>query len=167
MKFEPLDPKQHDRKNFDCGVEVLNLYLQRIANQDQKRSLTRVYVLAEETRILGYYSISAHSVKRDHLPETEQKSGYEDLPFVLLGRLAVNRADQGKGFGDALIYHALRTVCYSAKQIGIMGMIVDAKDDKAAAFYEGFGFQKSTGTQNRLFLPIKTIETIVFKAGAV
>ncbi len=72
MKFELLQPKKHNRDNFDCGVESLNLYLQRVANQDQKRSLSKVYVLAEGARVIGYYSLNAHSVTRDNLPEDRQ-----------------------------------------------------------------------------------------------
>ena len=89
VEFAALDPKGHDRKSFDCGVPALNKYLQRYANQDLKRSLTRIYVLAEGPAIVGYYSISAHSVRRDHLPEDVQAGPYEDIPFLLLGRLAV------------------------------------------------------------------------------
>ena len=69
MQFEKLDKSKHDRKSFDCGVVDLNLYLQKIANQDQKRSLSKVYVLAENSHIIGYYSISTHSVSRDSLPD--------------------------------------------------------------------------------------------------
>ena len=88
MKFEPLHPKQHDRVSFDCGITELNTYLKRYANQDQKRRLTRVYVLADGVRIIGFYSLSAHSVPRDDLPKNFKLDGYGDLPFLLLDRLA-------------------------------------------------------------------------------
>ncbi len=67
MEFEPLNTKKHNRSDLDCGVEALNLYLQRFANQDQKRNLSKIYVLAKGKDIIGYYSISAHSVMRDGL----------------------------------------------------------------------------------------------------
>ena len=153
MEFAALDPKGHDRKSFDCGVPALNEYLQRYANQDLKRSLTRIYVLADGPSIIGYYSISAHSVRRDNLPADIQAGPYEDIPFLLLGRLAVDRRWQGQGYGDALIVHVFHTTRKAASQIGILGMIVEAKDEKAAAFYEGFGFRRLTGTPRRLVLP--------------
>jgi len=161
MEFQPLDPKRHDRKDFDCGVEALNTYLQRFANQDLKRGLTRIYVLAEERKIIGYYSISAHSVPRDDLPEAIRIGPYEDIPFLLLGRLAVDKAWQGQGYGDALIVHAFRTTRMAAEQIGILGMIVDAKDEKAAAFYEGFGFRRLSGTKSRLVLPVSAMDSLL------
>lgn len=59
MKFEILNTKRHDRKDFDCDVEALNTYLQKYASQNQKRNLNGVYVLANENTVIGYYSISA------------------------------------------------------------------------------------------------------------
>lgn len=161
MLFERLDSKKHDRKSFDCGVEALNLYLQRVANQDQKRSLTKVYVLADAKRIIGYYTISAHSVTRDNLPDTIKLASYKDVPFLLLGRLAVDKGFQGQGYGDALIFHAFKTTLSAAEKIGILGMIVDAKDEKAASYYEGFGFKRLTETKNRLMLPLSVMQNLV------
>jgi ribosomal protein S18 acetylase RimI-like enzyme len=161
MEFLPLDPKAHARSDFDCGVDALNRYIRQFANQDLKRGLTRVYVLAEGPKIVGYYSISAHSVLRDHLPDSIQIGPYDEIPFLLLGRLAVDRRWQRQGYGDALIVHAFKTTRAAAQQIGILGMIVDAKDEKAAAFYEGFGFRRLAGTQNRLALPISAMDKLL------
>lgn len=161
MQFERLDAKKHDRKSFDCGVDALNLYLQRVANQDQKRSLTKAYVLANGKRIVGYYTISAHSVVRDNLPDTMKLASYKDIPFLLLGRLAVDKEFQGQGYGDALIFHAFKTTQSAAEKIGILGMIVDAKDEKAASYYEGFGFKRLNGTKNRLMLPLSAMEGLM------
>lgn len=157
MKFEPLDPKKHKRKNFDCGVTALNLYLQQFANQDQKRNLTRVYVLAENAQIIGYYSISAHSVLTDELPDKKRLANYPYAPFLLLGRLAVDKNHQGEGYGDTLLFHAFKTTMETAEKIGILGIIVDAKDERAARFYENFGFKKLTASPNRLVLHLSAI----------
>ncbi|WP_083269082.1 GNAT family N-acetyltransferase [Bosea vaviloviae] len=84
-----------------------------------------------------------------------------EIPFLLLGRLAVDRQWQGQGYGDALIVHAFKTTRAAAQQIGILGMIVDAKDEKAAGFYEGFGFRRLSGTQNRLVLPLSAMDRLL------
>jgi ribosomal protein S18 acetylase RimI-like enzyme len=157
LRFEILDAKKHDRKSFDCGVTALNHYLQRFANQDQKRSLTKVYVLLDQDIIIGYYTLSAHSVLRDDLPVDTKSGSYGEVPFLLLGRLAIDKRYQGKGFGDMLIVHAFKNTRLAAEKIGILGIIVDAKDDKASSFYEGFGFKKLCTTKNRLVLPIGAI----------
>jgi GNAT superfamily N-acetyltransferase len=161
MEFEQLQPLTHNRKDFDCGVEALNQYIQKVANQDQKRNLTKIYVLADNEEIIGYYSISAHSVMRDYLPEDIKSGTYKDIPFLLLGRLAVDKRHQGKGYGDALIFHAFKTTMEAAEKVGILGILVDAKDEKAASFYEGFGFRRLLGTLNRLVLPISVISKLM------
>jgi len=161
MKFELLQPKLHDRQNFDCGDSVLNRYLRQFAQQDQSRDLSRVYVLAYTQRIVGYYSISACSVNRDELPDATRVTAYRELPFILLGRLAVDKQFQGQGYGDALIMHAFKTTNEAAEKIGIFGMIVDAKHERAAEFYQKFGFRRLNATPNRLVLPFSAIRKAI------
>ena len=161
MKIELLDTKRHNRKAFDCGVSALNQYLQQFANQDQKRGLARVYVLAQNSQVIGYYSISAHSVSIDNLPNSKNFGVYQDVPFLLLGRLAVNGQHQRQGFGDALIFHAFKTTARIAEKVGIQGIIVDAKDDNAADFYRKFGFKQLIATGNRLMLPFSAIKPLL------
>lgn len=161
MKFERLQPDLHDRKTFDCGDAALNLYLRQFANQDQNRGLSRVYVLAEQRRIVGYYSLSAYSVATDELAEQTRTGAYRELPFLLLGRLAVDQAFQGQDLGDALIIHAFQTTVEAAEKIGIFGMIVDAKDERAAGFYERFGFKRLNASKNRLVLPFSAIKKLL------
>ncbi len=157
MKFEILNPKKHNRSDFDCGVDILNFYLKKVANQNQKRILSRVYVLSDNTTIIGCYSISAHSVSRDNLPKDVKLGNYNNIPFLLLGRLAVDRRHQGKGYGEAMVFHACKTTVATAEQIGIFGMVVDAKDKKAVGFYEGLGFRALSRTKSRLVLPVTVI----------
>ncbi len=161
MQFEQLDPKHHNRKAFDCGVTALNEYLQHIANQDQKRGLTRVYVLAEQQQIIGYYSICAHSVPTDQLPTHRKPGTYQEAPFLLLGRLAVDKRYQGQGYGDALIFHAFSITKDAAEKIGTLGIIVDAKDETAACFYEKFGFKALSTSKNRLILPFSAMNSLL------
>lgn len=116
MKIELLNTEKHNRKQFDCGVNVLNIYLQQLANQDQKRNLTRVYVLTEETRIIGYYSISAHSVLSDDLSDKPRLAHYPNVPFLLLGRLAVDKEFKGQGHGATLLFHAFKTTAEMAEK---------------------------------------------------
>lgn len=160
MNFERLDPKKHNRKLFDCGVAELNIYLKQFSNQDQKRGLTRVYVLAKQQQIIGYYSICAHSVPTDKLPDNTRLGNYEEAPFLLLGRLAVDQHFQGQGYGDALIYHAFKITTEAADKIGMLGIIVDAKDEKAASFYERFGFMPLSTNKYRLVLPFSAMKKL-------
>ncbi|WP_031431423.1 GNAT family N-acetyltransferase [Methylomicrobium agile] len=160
-KFELLEPERHDRKSFDCGVPALNLYLQRFANQDQKRGLSRVYVLSEGRHIIGYYTISADSVVTDALPDKEKFGAYAKAPFLLLGRLAVDKRFQSRGYGDALIFHAFKTTAEAAEKVGILGIVVEAKDDRAVSYYEKFGFIRLIVTPNLLVLPFSAMKPLL------
>lgn len=160
MKVELLDIKKHNRKAFDCGVAALNQYLQQFANQDQKRDLARIYVLAVDSQIIGYYSISAHSVSINNLSDNRKFGVYQGVPFLLLGRLAVHKQHQRQGYGDTLIFHAFKTTAEIAEKVGVQGIIVDAKDDNAACFYEKFGFKRLVANKKRLLLPFSTVKTL-------
>jgi len=164
LTIEILDPKRHNRADFDCGVQELNHYLQEVADQDQDRGLAKTYVLVDGTKIRGYYSLATHSVPRESLPQDikagnrkkikYEKIRYTDLPFLLLGRLAIDKELQGQRYGRAILYDALETTKSIAERVGILGMIVDAKDEKTTAFYRKFGFRSIEGNKNRLVLPI-------------
>ena len=161
MKIELFNSKKHNRIPFDCGDNALNTYLQRFANQDQKRNLTRIYVLAEETRIIGYYSICAHSVSTDELPKNIRLAHYPDAPFLLLGRLAVDNQFKHQRNGGKLLFHAFKTTSELAEQIDILGMVVDAKDENATNFYQRFGFEKLSASSNRLVLPLRVLKPLI------
>lgn len=161
MKIELLNTEKHNRKQFDCGVNVLNIYLQQLANQDQKRNLTRIYVLTQDTRIIGYYSISAHSVLSNDLPDKQRLAHYSNVPFLLLGRLAIDKEFKGQGHGAKLLFHAFKTTAEMAEKIGILGMVVDAKDEQAANFYEKFGFKRLSASTNRLVLPLSALASLI------
>lgn len=157
MKFELLNRAKHECKSFDCGVKLLNIYLQQVFSQDQKLALTRVYVLAQQQQIIGYYSLSAHSVPTNVLPVNNTMERYHEAPFLLLERLAVDKLYQKQGYGSSLIFHAFSSTHEIAEKMGIFGMIADASDDTIAVFYEKFGFKPLANTKNRLVLPFSAL----------
>ncbi len=79
----------------------------------------------------------------------------------MLGRLAVDKNFQQQGYGDALIFHAFKTTMEAAEKIGISGMVVDAKDENAANFYEKFGFKRLSASPNRLVLPLTALAALI------
>ncbi|MCE4571866.1 GNAT family N-acetyltransferase, partial [Caballeronia sp. CLC5] len=59
---------------------------------------------------------------------------------------------RGKGFGEVLAVDAIRRILGAAETLAVLAIIVDAKDERAAAFYEGLGFAPFPRRPNRLFL---------------
>ena len=65
------------------------------------------------------------------------------VPVAVLGRLAVDRAWQGKGLGRALFRDAAARVSEAAGSIGIRGIVVHAISESAKDFYLAIGFSES------------------------
>jgi len=145
-----------DASSFFCGEEALNLYLRRYASQDVRRDLARVFVLtaADAPTALGYYTLSAASVSADGLPDgLRRKLPRYPLPVALLGRLAIHRDWQGRGLGSIMLVDALKRVTAASEALAVAALVVDAKSDRAAAFYRHFGFIELKGQDGRCFLP--------------
>ena len=162
-RVETLD-KHHNREGFSCGVEPLDRYLREQAGQDARKRVAAPFVLCEgeSNVVLGYYTLSAATIELKELPAdvARRLPRYPLLPAVLIGRLAVDREFAGQGWGKVMLVDALRRGLAQSRQIAAMAVVVDAKDDAARGFYERYGFQQLIEHQNRLFLPMKTIEQL-------
>jgi len=149
----------HNRRDFDCGVEELNSYLQRYSSQHERKGMGRTYVAIKEndTRVLGYYTISSSAVAFDVVPENVP---HHPVPVALVGRLAVDSTARGERLGETLLIHALRSAQRAAKIVGIYAVVVDALDESARSFYLKFGFNELTDDRLHLYLPLKVIEKL-------
>jgi predicted N-acetyltransferase YhbS len=67
----------------------------------------------------------------------------EPIPVVVLGRLAIDRSQQGTGLGRALFRDCALRVAQAADTIGIRGIVVHAISDQAKTFYQALGFDPS------------------------
>lgn len=151
---------QHDRSSFDCGEPALNEFLQRQANQLQKRMVSKTYVAVDQkNQIAGFYSLSVTQIQREQSPEQlHQFSTYLPIPAALIGRLATSIQHQGQGVGTYLLAHALTTIKRIAENIGLAVVVVDAKNNDVAEFYKKYGFIPSSTNALRLFLLVQTIK---------
>ncbi len=151
----------HDRSDFDCGHATLSDWLRQHARQSEDKDVTRTYVLLGpgQTRVLGYYAISACQIRYEELPShsTKRLPKRMGIPAALLGKLAVDRTLQGQGMGGALVVDALRRIRGLADEIGIRAVVVDAINDQARAFYMHYGFVPMIGHLDRMFLGVRTI----------
>lgn len=149
----------HDRAPFDCGRDPLNTYLKRFAKQNQRKGIGQTYVAlpADSSRVVGFYTLSAGSVRFQDLPSALRKGiPRYPVPIVHLGRLAVCQSAQGQGLGSALLVDAMKRTVATSRSIGIAGIGVIAKDDEARAFYQKYGFTPMVDETRHLFLPLAT-----------
>jgi len=153
--IEPLGPS-HDRTSFSSGVAPLDRYLREQATQDIRRRVAACYVAldAASAKIAGYYTLAAGSVLSSDLPEQLAKRlpRYPSVPVARIGRLAVDQAYRGRKLGSALLWDAgLRAL---RSEIAAFALVVDAKDDSAAAFYLHHGFVPLADQPMHLVLPL-------------
>ena len=156
---------QHDRKTFDCGETSLNQYLNRYANQDIPRRVNRVFAASppgEPRLVIGYHSLSTGSLAAGDLPaKFRRRLPRYPVPVVLLDRLAVAKSQQGKGLGGILIANALQRIALASQVMAVYGVVVDALNERATAFYQRFGFIRLPGQRLKLFLPMETVTRMV------
>lgn len=115
-----------------------------------------VLVLHDST-IAGYYTLSSTSVQIAELPvQTARKlPRYPLVPATLLGRLAIDRRQQGKGYGRFLLGDALYRA--SRSEIASFAVVVDAKDENARRFYERESFLSLPDQPMKFFRPMADI----------
>lgn len=153
--------RHHDRAAFDCGVSPLNEYLQRYARQNHEGGGARTFVAVppeSPDAILGYYTISPGAIDFARVPGVLTRGlGRYEVPVFRLGRLAVSRAMHGQGLGGELLVAAGARALAVAEHVGGLAMAIDAKDDRAAQWYERFGALRLLDDPLKLILPLQTI----------
>jgi ribosomal protein S18 acetylase RimI-like enzyme len=150
---------QHDREKFSCRVETLDRYFLERVSQDVRRRATACYVASatDTGRIAGYYTLAAGGVPLNNMPEDiiKRLPRYPSVPVARLGRLAVDVDFQGQQLGGALLWDAVTRALRS--EIAVFAVVVDAKDDHAAAFYRHHGFSTLSTITRQLILPLTNL----------
>lgn len=124
----------------------------------------RTYVVCAtdaEKHVVGYYAISTAMEERIALPSAKLRRGMpEQIPLLLIGRLAVDQTYQGLGLGTDLLSDALRR-CLAASEIaGVRAVVAHAIDDEAVRFYLRNGFVLSPLGERVMLMPIETIRAL-------
>lgn len=151
--FEPLG--KHERRNFSCGVAALDDWFHQRAGQDEKRNVARVFVaIDDQLGVVGFYSLSTFTLTITDLPAEHAKRlpRYDLIPAALIGRLARDRRAHGLGVGDLLLADAIKRILSAASTLAVFAIVVEAKDEPAAAFYRAFGFEPFPSRPLRLFM---------------
>lgn len=150
----------HRRKTFDCGEASLNTYLQRYARQNIKNRINRVFIASPidaDKTIVGYYTLSAGSIRADDLPLAQkQRLPNYPIPVALLGRLAVDKQYQGQRLGSILLADAVQRVEQASEVLAVYAIVVDALNASVAEFYQAFGFIAFAEQPLKLFLPLNS-----------
>ncbi len=134
---------QHLVDAFDSGVPPLDEWLKRRARGNAASGASHTYVACEGTKVVGYFALAAGAVDIAANPGRFRRNMPDPIPIIVLGRLAVDRSQQGKGLGRALFRDAGLRVLQAAGIIGVRGLLVDAISADASAFYLALGMTVS------------------------
>lgn len=148
----------HAVEAFDCGDAALNDWLKGRAARNQREGSSRTWVVTENDEVIAYYASSTAVLARAEATKRAGRNQPDPLPAMLLGRLAVSLSHQGQGIAAALLKHFLLKATEVADVTSLRLVLVHAKDQHAANFYEHFGFEPSPIDQLTLLLLLKDIE---------
>lgn len=155
---------QPGRNEFSSGNFLLDNYIKYQAGQDTRKKLSACFILRDPSsnQIKGYYTLSNNSLPAEVFPDKfrlQFPGSYISIPTTLLGRLAVDKAYQGKGIGKLLLIDALKRSYLVSNTIGSFAVVVDAVSEEAGQFYNKYGFIRLPDS-GKLFLPMKTVRQL-------
>lgn len=145
----PFDPpvlltEEHDLSVFDSGEPVLDDWLRQRAWNNLQTAASRTYVvcLAGAPEVVGYSALSMGQILAQDVTGAMRRNMPRQIPAVILGRLAIDRTQQGRGLGRILLGDATRRSLLAAKEVSARLMIVHAISPAAEAFYLHHGFTR-------------------------
>lgn len=159
---EKLAP-EHDVSAFDSGEPVLDHWLKRRALANEESGASRTYVVLSGGRVVGYYALANGAVTRSEVTGRVRRNMPDPVPVMVLGRLAVDRACQGRRFGAALLRDAVLRTLQAAGIAGIRAILAHAISGDARKFYERCGFTPSPVDPMTLMITVTDAEKTIRK----
>lgn len=170
-RYAPVEHLRPDHQTaaFDCGSEQQTSWLRQYGMIAQRAGTSRVYVACRvnEVQVVGYYALAAGSLLREEAsPRLAAGTGRHPIPVVLLTRLGVDLAEQGRGLGKALVRDALKRVATAAGSIGVRALLIHAESARAAEFYRRLdpSFEPSPVDPLHVVLLIKDVRAAITAA---
>lgn len=156
---------RHDLSEFSTGGHsTLDAWL-RTRSRAAEGLTARTYVACSRSRpetVVAYHRLLAAMEHRQMLPNARLRKGApEQIPLLLIGRLAVDQAWQGRGVGSAMLVDAVSRCVAASDVIGARGIVANAIDQPAAEFYRRHGFLLSPLGESVLVMPIETAKRLV------
>ena len=135
----------HELAGFDSGKPALDEWLRHRAMSNQVSGTSRTWVVVEDgsPAVIAYYASSTASILRSTAPTRIRRNQPEQIPAILLARLAVDERHKGKGLGAALLKHFMLKAIEVGASVGVRVLLIHAKDEEAQAFYDHYGFVES------------------------
>ena len=153
-QVEPLG--DHPLTGFASGNAQLDEWLQRHARTATGHG-TRTYVVVNvDHLVVGYFALAPHLLSRAQAPKRLSRGAPEQIPAILLAKLALDSSVHNQGLGAELLVAALDVIVVAGRRVGGRLVVVDAIDDAARSFYQHHDFQPLPGQPHRLVMKLST-----------
>lgn len=150
--------RDHAVDGFTCGSAELDRFLIRYALANQQANAAQTYLGLHGSEVVGFHTLVVGEVACADAPaRLTQGLARHPVPIMLLARLGVSLAWQGRGLGAGLLKDAMRRSLQAADIAGIRAFAVHAKDEAARGFYAHFGFMPSPTDALHLYLLVKDL----------
>jgi GNAT superfamily N-acetyltransferase len=157
---EPITA-DHRLEDFDSGEASLDAWLRQRALRNHASGASRCFVITDGGVVVGYYTLSAGSIAHGEAPKSMRRNMPDPLPVLLLGRLAIDRRYQNRGFGQALLRDAMLRAVSVAHDTGVFAILLHALSEPAKRFYLSRGFVESPLQPMTLMMTLQTVRTIL------
>ena len=146
--------ENHSIKPFDCEDDDLNEFLFQEAIPYRKEKLATTFVVENNERTLGYYSLLNDSLqlKEEMFTSKSQfrkflrelipypKRHLKTIPALKIGRLAIDKTFKGKGLGSVIMANIISKCIKMNEEQACRLITVDAYK-QAVPFYQKMGFK--------------------------
>lgn len=160
IRPEPL-ADVHELDEFFSSVTSLDNWLKRRARTNQVSGASRTFVVADGYKVVGYYALASGAIATADSVGRFRRNMPDPIPVAVLGRLAVDRSQQGRRLGRALFRDCALRITHAADSIGIRGILVQAISDQAKAFYLALGFDQSPADPMTLMVTLADIRDLI------
>lgn len=137
-------------------------FLREQALQDQEKNLSRRMVLVDEqatpTHIVGYHTLLMAQAQQEQIPG-DRPHIKRPIPVILLGQLGIDREFQARGYGELMLMDAQARVAEIATKVGVRALMLDARNEDLARWYERYDFIRFPG-EFRMFKSIDDIRAL-------
>lgn len=154
-----------DRSDFCSGAAELDQWFSQYAWDNLRANNATTYVLEHEERILGFYAIAAAGIGKDRVAPSFGNHRPQDIPCVLLARLAIDERYQRRSLGKVLFRDAIERAVQVSGVLGAAALLIHARDEDAKQFYcANADLLESPVEPLHLVLPMKVAKKIVSAA---
>jgi ribosomal protein S18 acetylase RimI-like enzyme len=148
--------QDHGVEDFSCGVYDLDRWLKHSALDSQRAGWARVFVALNEgsSQVLGYFALSATSIKANDqlLPRSVSKK--RDTPAFEIGKIAVHEQFHGQRVGTRLFLTALAYGVVGSTLVGSRAIVLHADTEELVSWYERFDFIRASEASRFMFMKV-------------